>query len=704
MSTRTSRTRLVLTAALTGLAALRFLISIVPDTIFDVDPLLSGGAYAGIGPGVSVVLDGVLLLLVAFTLEVERRGEGIDWVLLLLFVLPLGAVGVHGWASASDAWRGLDWCTAAAVGVALAHLVRTNDCRSLALSILIGAVVVTAVRGGWQLFEEHSHTVSHFLAHKADVLQMNGWSEGSAAALTYERRLMQSEATGWVGFSNIASGVYGAAAVLLFGAAVAASRRDDARGVPVGLGVLGAAMVGLVLINASKGAIAASVFGGALVVVGLLPGALGAFLRKWLGVWVCVGCLAVVGAIVARGIVDEDFMGDRSVLFRAHYLDAGLAMIEANPLVGVGPGGFQELYPSMRPLRSPETPASAHSMWLDWVLSFGFAGGAWVILMVLLIVRRASNTDPPARRGVETSTAVIAALGVFGVVLGAQVWAEGAALDPGGLFVRVLGVTLAVMTAALVADALRTLSTEAMQRLALCGAAVIVVQSQLEMLLWQPGSVALAWAFIGVAGTAKSGRFKHAATGWPWILAVLALVVGVRLSLGEAQQRRAVEPLYYLAWHLDETPQEAINQARSDVAVALSNDVIAHGRWWDGQRIRAAVTQFAMAGDEQALHLARAWAMERPSTQSTSLYAAVARSVSSEEALQAVRAALLWRPFDPRLHLQCAEVLMENGEEAEAIVQLARARVLNDALELDPLAQFTEADLRRIAALEARFN
>ena len=699
-----SRTRLVLTAALAGLAALRFLVSIVPDTIFDVDPLMSGGAYAGIGPGVSVLLDGMLLLLVAFTLEVERRGEGIDWVLLLLFILPLGAMAVHGSERAIDAWRGLDWCTAAAVGVALAHLVRTNDCRSLALSILIGAVVVAAVRGGWQLFEEHPQTVSHFLAHKAEVLQMNGWSEGSAAALTYERRLMQPEATAWVGFSNIASGVFGAAAVFLFGAAVAANRRDDARGVPVGLGLLGAGMVALVLINASKGAIAASVFGGALVMVGLLPGAIGAFFRKWLGVCIGLGCLAVVGVIVARGAVDEDFLGDRSVLFRSHYLDAGLAMIEANPLVGVGPSGFQELYPSVRPLRSPETPASAHSMWLDWVVSFGIAGSAWVVLMGLLIVRRVKNTDAFNGRGVETSTAVIAALVVFGAVLGVHVWAEGAALDPGGLFVRVLGVTLAVMTAALLADALRTVSTDVMHRLALCGAAVIVVQAQLEMLAWQPGSVAIVWAFVGVAGTARAGRFKHAATGWPWILAVVALVVGIRLVLAEAQQRRAVEPLYYLAWHLDETSEEEINQARVDVAVAISSDVIPDENWWDTRRIRAAVTQFAMAGDERGLDLARAWATERPSTASASMYAAVARSVRSEETRKALREAIVWRPLDAGLRLQFAELLLEEGDVAEATVQLARAKVLNDAMDLDPIVQFTEEDLRRIAALEARLN
>ena len=111
-----------------------------------------------------------------------------------------------------------------------------------------------------------------------------------------------------------------------------------------------------------------------------------------------------------------------------------------------------------------------------------------------------------------------------------------------------------------------------------------------------------------------------------------------------------------------------------------------------------------MAGDERGLDLARAWATERPSTASASMYAAVARSVRSEETRKALREAIVWRPLDAWLRLQFAELLLEEGDVAEATVQLARAKVLNDAMDLDPIVQFTEEDLRRIAALEARLN
>lgn len=698
MSTRTARLRLALAAAIAGVAALRLLISIVPDTIFDVDPLSTGIAYSGIGPAASVVIDAVLLLLVAITLEVERRGAGVDGWLLLLLVIPVGPIMFHSIGSALDLWRGVDWFAAAAAAVALAHLARTSDCRSLALGILVAAIVATGLRGGWQLFSEHPETVAHFEQHREEVLRMNGWTEGSPAALTYERRLRQPEATGWIGFSNITSGFYGAAAVLLFGLAAWSRGREGARGIPIGLAVVAAVLVSFIVLNGSKGAIGATVFGGLLAGAAGLRGGFGGAIRRYAGALVVIALVLVVGAVVGRGALEEGFLGEKSVLFRAHYLEAGLKLIEAEPWLGVGPDGFQDAYSGVRPLRSPEIPASAHSMWLDWVVSLGVAGAAWVGVILVLLLRRPGDKES-AGRGVQPSVALVAALVIFCIVLVFQFLVEGPVLGADSLIVRVLGVTLAVTVVVFMAEALRSVPAEAMRVLALCAAAVVLVQSQIEMLFWQPGSVAMAWCLLGVAGTARGGRWKNTALLWPWVLAVTALWQGMRLAFVEAHTRRAAAPLFDLANGQEKATPEEVAQARVEVAQVLRAGMAEDSAWWDERAARAVIIQLALARSESAVDFAEAWSRARPTAGSSSMYASVARSFGSESAIEATRFALEYRPFAPRLHLALAVLLAEAGEPEEAQAELAEAVRLNEALSLDPLAQFTELEQAQVAAL-----
>ena len=169
-----SRTRLALAGVIAGIAALRLLLSIVPDTVFDVDPLSTGFTYAGIGPAASVLLDALIVCVSGIALELERRRRGLDGWLLLLVALPLIPLCWHAWHDALDLWRGADWFAGATAAAALAHLARSSRCRELALAIILGAVVATALRGGWQVFVEHPATVEHFQENRAEVFAMHG--------------------------------------------------------------------------------------------------------------------------------------------------------------------------------------------------------------------------------------------------------------------------------------------------------------------------------------------------------------------------------------------------------------------------------------------------------------------------------------------------------------------------------------------------
>ena len=141
-----------LAGVIAGIAALRLLLSIVPDTVYDVDPLSTGFAYAGIGPAASVLLDALIVCVSGIALEFERRRRGLDGWLLLLVALPLIPLCWHAWHDALDLWRGADWFAGATAAAALAHLARSSRCRELALAIVLGAVVATIL---------HRHTDSN---------------------------------------------------------------------------------------------------------------------------------------------------------------------------------------------------------------------------------------------------------------------------------------------------------------------------------------------------------------------------------------------------------------------------------------------------------------------------------------------------------------------------------------------------------------
>ena len=108
-----SRYRLVLAGIIVALGGLRSLIAIVPDAVFDIDPLAASFTFPGAGPGLSIVLDALIILFASIALECERQRRGLDSTLLLLIMLPLLPLAWHATDSIFDLWRGADWSTQA---------------------------------------------------------------------------------------------------------------------------------------------------------------------------------------------------------------------------------------------------------------------------------------------------------------------------------------------------------------------------------------------------------------------------------------------------------------------------------------------------------------------------------------------------------------------------------------------------------------
>jgi hypothetical protein len=215
-------------------AALRALVVIEPAVWFaDVDPALEATPLLAMAQRGSLQLD-LLLLGGAFAaLLGEHRagrasagvdrgggsagcGSGVHPWMLVLALLPVPVVLFHAigpWAG--NAFRGSTWCAAMVGFVAVAHAVRDRRMRAIAVAVLLGVIAMLAVRGAVQVLVEHPAMVELYRETRAAFLAERGWPDDSSAALTYERRLMQPEATGWFALSNSYSSMMAAGLVAL---------------------------------------------------------------------------------------------------------------------------------------------------------------------------------------------------------------------------------------------------------------------------------------------------------------------------------------------------------------------------------------------------------------------------------------------------------------------------------------------------------
>lgn len=495
----------VATVACIGIAAIvagQALVAHPPNLWFDVDPASDPNPFAGIAPSTGVFLDSLALALAAAAVVAVRRGiDRVGAALLLLAATGTLAAAWHASRSADDAWRGLQWCAAiggAATLAAVARAIpasRTRVLRAVVVGILAGAAVPMAVRGGLQLWREHPAMLEQYRQHKAEILASHGWTDGSPQVLTYERRLLQPEATAWFGMSNVASGVLAAAALLLGGGALALRRLR-----PLGTVLLGGAAlacVAVVAVNGSKGALASLAAASAFAAWCALRSPSGRA-RAWVA---CTLVGAVLAAVVVRGLAGES-MGERSLLFRAQYAEGAARMAVAHPLAGVGPAGFGEAYPAARPDRSPEEVQSAHAAWADWLASLGVLGAGWIVLLGALVSVAALGSVHRGELPRDGATAwtrgpLVAALATLAAAVVAIV-PEAHALDDHSLLMRVLAALLGASLAG--ASVRAALVGGRLWSACIAGAALLLaMHAQVEMVLWWPGAVGWAALVVGVA-------------------------------------------------------------------------------------------------------------------------------------------------------------------------------------------------------------
>lgn len=721
------------TGGLLAVAAARSVAALPPWRWFDADPLMAPGALEGLGPAASLLLDLLLCLSAAAVLAgIRRRGGGIDPLLLLLWMLPLPWLWWHGRDDLEQAWRGGTLAASWLGLVAAAHLRQSPGHRLLLAAGLLACAAPWLLRGVSQWFIEHPAMVAQFDAERPRILAAFGWEEGGEAALQYERRLRQREAVGSFGLANVFSSLLAAAAVGWAALAVGTRGRHLGGGTAALAAAVAAAAAAGVLLNGSKGAIAALLCGAIFAAAGWRrsmaapqaslagPGSPPLLSPRWVLLAVPLG----IGAIALRGVLPEGFLGERSLLFRWHYLIGALRVVASVPLEGVGPAGFQEWYLLAKPARSPEAVQSAHSLPLDQLAAVGLVAVAWLLLPLRVLWPRVS--EPHAAEASGSAAAAVVYLGVFAGAATAMAIASPASLASGSLWPWV-GVGLLPIAALVARSILVAMPAAGASWLLAAMAFTLLLHGQVEMTFFNQGSLPWSLLVVGLAGGALGRRGGlargRAAAVLPVVLSLLLLAGPIR-DAWEAERSlgRAALPLGEISPKADAALRPpslpevlAARRVAADRLAALAasaNRAASHAAALEvEQRLAIAAATADRAETSAALAEALAAAEESlrrfgPSAKRLADRAGVLAAwrrvqpgeVPPEVLLEALQQAISRQPGDPLRWIELGDAHLAAGDGEAAAWAWRRAIEADDARELDPLVQLPAAARRALLA------
>jgi len=498
------------------------ILSLLPG--WDIDPLVMSMTFTGVGPAESITLDCIAMLgaaiLGAFA---PRQLARADWIVVGLLAVGGASVLMHTGGGLGDLRIGASWLSAMLGASALWLCRRDESVRRVAGAVLVGFATVLALKGGQQILIEHPAMVAAYRADPASFLAGQGFLPDTPMARSFERRLLQSEATGWFGLSNVYATLMAGAGVSLVGILSLGVKRRAAlksRHLFIFAVAAIAALAALVATGSKGGALAAAAGGAAL----LLAAVLTKMVRKWPSVYhgqdardtlgMMFGLATVIGPIlliVVRGLIGER-LGELSLLFRWFYMQGAARIFAWHPM-GVGPDGFQQTYLLAKPPISPEEVTSPHSIMFDWIADLGVFGIGWIVLLLLAAatvgrvlassipshpVAPAKNPADLAIPSARSETRMILLIPGIATLLAA--WLERGAVTPDGALVRLLGLIAWCGAAWGVLAIMRAVPAWPIALAA--GAAAMLAHCQIDVAASWPQSVGIVAMWVSIASAA----------------------------------------------------------------------------------------------------------------------------------------------------------------------------------------------------------
>ncbi|MFM7479917.1 MAG: O-antigen ligase family protein [Planctomycetota bacterium] len=696
--------------AVLAVAAARCMIAFAALPVFDLDPAQQPAVFVGATPAQSVLLDAVAFAAAAWLLvrcAMDRALLPRWWAWMAsACMMPCAVAAAHAMQDVEQLWRCTTWIAsiAAALGVCGFSLRdRSGQMRRALLASLAGIGVALAVRGLVQMTVEHQATLAFYEQQRELFLRAQGWLPQSPEVLTYERRLLQNEATGWFGFANVFATVAAATATLLANAALRGGRV-----VVRALLTLAALLcAGLVVASGSKGGVGA-------LAVGAVASVLLRRSERWAHGLAFLPIVAVL-ALVARALVGEGW-GEQSLLFRWQYLVGAVRTLVDAPLVGVGPAGFQAAFMQMRPTGAVEEVTSAHGSLADWAAALGVSGFALGAAMLCLLwhggagVLQRNNVSDDGRTVREIALASV----VFGVILSALF--EAPALSGDAWLWRAAGAVAGVAAAWAAAQQGGSADERARRGVAVGGVAaacVVATHGQIDMVFWLPGSVLWAWLVLAAAPATTAAEPRRtsniASATWATFAAAAALWLVVWTAPALTRQDDiAVAAAQRVFDAAQAQSRERLAAARRDAAQALaaasvdsprrrSLALCAAEQWLAAARDTASPIeqeQFLLSAQEgAALAADSAWsrfaALRLASLAAhDALDAAPSDRAAAVRLEQSLRAVLTANPRHCDSHLRLAIALAAQGRIDDARAAIDAAAMCNESFAADPLRQF----------------
>ncbi len=511
-------------AILGGAIALRTLVAWAPVLRFDVDPVFDPAPFAGLGPAGSLCVDAVIALSAAFILA-ECASL---WALALLLVAGLASISIfqiHGVGAAGTPWRGATWIAGFVAAAAALSLARSpQNTAKIAWSVLVTCLISVAgawwMRGAWQWCVEQPAVVEFFHSgtREATFYADHGWDADGPQAAAYVRRLSQREMSGWFGMANIFAGLFAAITVACVALGAWLPRRDQ-----IIAFILALLCAIIPLANGSKGAIVAMLLGLAFLVitrrVRVAPNTL------------AIGAVALIllCAVAAplRALLSEDALGqERSLLFRSQYITGAWRIFLHQPWTGSGIDGFQDAFLRFRPVDAVDAVQSAHSVFFDWLAQIGIAGIPMILAVFALIFLAVKGSVGVSTNQPQRATQWPQALATLAVVIAGTLALqfEAHSLDQESLAARLVGVMLAAGFAWWLLPRI-ILHSLAPSILVAAAALTIWIDGQIEMTLWNPGS--MIWGCVVLAVSVPRSPPTHRRWfdgGVQWFAAVAAIL------------------------------------------------------------------------------------------------------------------------------------------------------------------------------------
>jgi hypothetical protein len=550
-------------AAATGIfacLAIKMLVNVQPIPFWGgTDPMREVVIDVGLKPSQLMILDATVLIcsaiLIALGMHLGKQAISRLWMLAAgLCVIGCGWIvygitrGAHDPTIFEQEMMASSWLSGMAAMLGLWRAGSQASVRWLGIAAFGSVCLGLVIKGGVQIFIEHPEMLRNFKANREAIFAANGWLPDSAAARGYERRIMQPEASGFTGFSNVTAsfvlaGLAGLSGLFL---ATVLGMRQRMRTDPSRTGwwrvwvLMFASMAcGLgVVWTGSKAGLVLAIGGTALSLLGIWL-----LSRAWeqgdarnessllakLATWMPLGLSAgVVLAVIARGLIGER-LGELSVLFRWHYLIGSVRAFLTDPIAGVGIDGFQGVYARVKVPFSPEDVSSPHFQLAEWAAVLGIGGvamGAAVISALLASGRGvrqflkqddAPIVDFTQYLGVPDRWMMRSAVLMAAVVTLISLHVMREALTGSELLLR-MGVLLGLVLSVKFVVGLMEVAAEfawlawldrAGKFALVIIAGLLVAHSQFELTGTNMQSAGLVLAMLGLAAGSTSGRFKN---------------------------------------------------------------------------------------------------------------------------------------------------------------------------------------------------